>query len=227
MLVLWDIDGTLMTTSGAGSAAFLEAGRELFGERFRLDGVDQLGRLDSVIWRDAAKVSRVEDPDESEIKFRAVYLNCYKYRLVSEPAACVLFPGVVDLIDRLEKQDHVIQGLLTGNYPEIGRMKLEIAGFDLRLFPVRAWGSDARTRPDLVPVALSRLREFNGTVLDSKQVLIIGDTPRDVNCARENGCRSLGVATGKFSRQALEEAGADIAVDDLADVEAILDWIIH
>ncbi|MBW2090790.1 MAG: HAD family hydrolase [Deltaproteobacteria bacterium] len=131
MLVLWDIDGTLMTTSGAGRAAFLEAGRELFGEHFSLEGVDQLGRLDSVIWRDAAKVNRIDDPDESEIKFRPVYLDCYKYRLISEPTACVLFPGVVDLIDRLDKQDQVIQGLLTGNYPEIGRMKLELAGFDL------------------------------------------------------------------------------------------------
>jgi len=226
LLVLWDIDGTLLTTGGAGGAALLETGRELFGEKFTLEGVDRFGRLDSFIWRDIVRVNHIQKPDAWEALFREMYLRLYRRRLVSDPGKCKVFPGVRELIERLDRKGHAGQGILSGNYPEIGAMKLQVAGFDLARFIVCAWGSEALYRPELVPIALSRLFELNRTVLDPEQVVIIGDTPHDVHCARVNGCRSLGVATGTFTRERLQEAGADLVVDDLSGTEEILGWLL-
>ena len=94
------------------------------------------------------------------------------------------------------------------------------------LFPVTAWGSDGKTRRELPPLAMSRHEALTGSVLDPQQVVIIGDTPHDVDCARASGCRSLAVATGRYGADDLAASGADLVVEDLSRTESLVKWIL-
>lgn len=224
-LVLWDIDGTLLTSGGAGLRALADAGRELFGDGFRVEGVPVAGRLDPLIWRDLARLHGMADPDPVEARFRSSYAGHLKRRLSSDGLARAL-PGAHQLVERLADTDAVIQGLLTGNYPETGKLKLAQVNLEVEKFSVCAWGSDGPERRALLPVALGRLAEKTGTRPSADRVLVVGDTPHDIDCARAHGCRSLGVATGTFEVGALREAGADRVVEDLSDADSILEWML-
>lgn len=224
MLVLFDIDGTMLLTERAGVASMLAAGRELFGERFTFDGVEVSGRLDSLIFRDLCRVNGVAETPENHDRFRARYGERLAERLGRDPTARAL-PGVAALLGELRGRGHSTLGLLTGNYPETGRLKISAAGLDPDQFAVAAWGIDGATRRDLPPVAMRRHRELLGREIESHRVLIIGDTPHDVDCAKHNGCRVIGVATGAFNVDALAAAGADRAVPTLADTADLVEWI--
>lgn len=216
MLLLFDIDGTLLLTERAGVASMLLAGRELFGEHFSFDGIEVAGRLDSLIWRDLCARNAVADTPENHDRFRARYGLALADRLVVDPTARAL-PGVAPLLSALRQRDAAVLGLLTGNYPETGRLKIASAGLDPDQFLVAAWGIDAAARRDLPPVAMRRHRELLGRDVAPEQVAIIGDTPHDVDCAKHNGCRVVAVATGSFSVEQLSRAGADLVVETLED----------
>ena len=135
-------------------------------------------------------------------------------------------PGVFALVKDLQEREALTLGLLTGNFPETGGMKLRAGGLDPAWFPVAAWGSDGSSRRDLPAVAMSRYAEHAGNAIQPEDVTIIGDTPHDIDCARAGGCRSLGVATGHSSVNDLAAAGADWAVADLTDTERIVSWLL-
>jgi len=225
MLILFDIDGTLLLTQSAGVHAMDDAGRELYGDQFTMDGIQFSGRLDSLIWKDLVQLNRVDDSDANHDRFRALYGKHLHRRLHESPVA-LLLPGVKDLVHQLTDTKPVTLGLLTGNYPETGRLKIERAGLDPDLFVVAAWGIDGATRRDLPPVAMQRHREQSGHEIAPENVVIIGDTPYDIDCARHNGCRSIGVATGQFEVEELKASGADLAVDDLTDTAELLRWML-
>jgi phosphoglycolate phosphatase len=220
-LVLWDIDGTLLQTEGAGRDAMGAAGEDLQGRAFAMEHIRTSGRLDTDIWRDLARVHGLRDSERLEARFRTAYFGRLKQRLDDGPARCL--PGVLELVTALAGRRGFAQGLLTGNYPETGQLKLASAGLDLERFPIQAWGSDAARRPDLVPVALARAERLLGVRLPAGAVVVIGDTPRDIACAAEHGCRSLAVATGNYGLEAL--GGATRAVRDLSAVPEILAWL--
>lgn len=224
MLILFDIDGTLLLTEGAGIAAMMDAGRELFGSHFTRDGVQFSGRLDTLIWNDLAKLNRIDNHDHHHDTFRAAYGKHLSRRLQENPTAMSL-PGVTELVHRLAALDHLSIGLLTGNYPETGRLKIKAAGLDPDIFTVAAWGCDGATRRDLPPVALQRHHQRTGRKVSPQQTVIIGDTPHDIDCAKAHGCRSIGVATGAFTVDVLRKSGADLAVTNLADVASIIQWL--
>jgi len=226
MLILFDIDGTLLLTQGAGVQAMGDAGRELFGDHFTFDGVEFSGRLDPLIWRDLATRNGVDDPDAHHDRFRATYRSYLERRLTSQRTAIAL-PGVAALIDTLQQHDAITLGLLTGNYPETGRLKIEAVGLKPDIFTVHAWGIDGPTRRDLPPVAMERYCELHGKSIEHERVIIIGDTPHDVDCARHNGCRVLGVGTGAFPASALLDHGADLALDSLQATDEVLDWLLQ
>jgi phosphoglycolate phosphatase-like HAD superfamily hydrolase len=136
------------------------------------------------------------------------------------------FAGVVDLVHALAHEQGVELGLLTGNYPATGRLKVKHAGLDPDLFKVNAFAMDGTTRRDLPPVALARYRERHGSPLDPARAIIIGDTPKDVDCALHNGCRVLGVATGEFAVEALRDCGAHHVVDKLSPIAPVLEWLL-
>jgi phosphoglycolate phosphatase-like HAD superfamily hydrolase len=204
----------------------LDAGRDLYGERFTVDGVEFSGRLDTLIWRDLARINGVVDDDGEHERFRATYGARLAQRLQVTSTAKLL-PGVQALVEQLIATDHAAIGLLTGNYPETGRLKIRSAGLDPDVFKVNAWGCEGGARRDLPPLAMQRHRQLTGRELAGEEVIIIGDTPHDVDCAKAHGCRSIGVATGMFSVEVLRKSGADLALPTLSDTAAILRWMLE
>lgn len=235
MLVLFDIDRTLITSraevkdggsrDGVGMASMVEAGRNLYGPHFTLEGIEIAGRLDALIWRDAAMRNGVNNHEAEHDRFRAEYARILRARL-DAGAPVRLLPGARQLVEEFARLDHLTLGLLTGNYPETGRMKLEAAGLDTSVFKVGAWGCDGESRRALTPVAMQAHREHVGRDVQPHHVIIIGDTPHDVDCAKAHGCRSLAVATGAFTVEQLQRAGADLAVLNLSETNVLIEWAL-
>jgi phosphoglycolate phosphatase len=226
MLILFDVDGTLLLSRGAGMQAMIDAGRELFGDEFTFDRVEFAGRLDPLIWSAAAARNRVADTSENHARFRAAYARHLQARFESDPTAQLL-PGVKALLDRVCRIDDLTPGLLTGNYPETGRLKLVTAGLDPAIFFVCAWGDDAPVRRDLPAIAMRRFEEATGRRIEPAEVIVIGDTPHDIDCAHANGCRAIAVATGPVhSLEELQAHEPELALRDLTDTERVMDWLL-
>jgi phosphoglycolate phosphatase-like HAD superfamily hydrolase len=222
MLVLFDIDGTLLQTGGAGVSSFSQAGKHLYGSRFTLDGVVLAGRLDGSIHRDAAQAAGV-DPSSDE-GFCAEYSKRLGTLLETGARRSEVLPGARAFVNHIATSDVHTCGVLTGNWSQSGRLKLEAAGLDPDRFAVQAWAEDSNTRSGLVEVALRRWRQKGGSG-EGADAVIVGDTPHDVRCGQAHGCRTLAVATGPVDRTELEAAGADRVVDDLEDFSTLLDWL--
>jgi len=225
-LILFDIDGTLLHTQRAGTLSMHSAAKELFGEHFTIDGINIAGRIDPLIWADLARANGIDDFETHHDRFREVYVRHLRQRLAGDPTV-LLLPGVETLVTALRDEPGVTVGLLTGNYPESGRLKIEAAGLDMAAFEVCAWGDDGGSRRDLPLVAIDRHAGRTGTRLEPGRVLVIGDTPHDVDCARAHGCRSLAVATGVYSRDELAACDPDRLEDDLSATGEILEWIMR
>ena len=228
MLVLFDIDATLITTGGVGVKAMIDAGRDLYGPGFTADGIPFAGRLDPLILADMLTLNGQAPTAQAMAVFRATYAQRLPERLAAGTGRAL--PGVLPLLAALEEADGVALGLLTGNFAETGSMKLAACGVDPGRFSIRVWGDESPhtppSREHLPEVGMARYAERHGRRLAGRQVVIVGDTPHDVACARAHGCRSLAVATGQFPVPRLLEAGADHAVATLEDTPAIRDWIV-
>lgn len=229
-LLLFDIDATLLATGGLGVRAMQEAGGELFGPRFTTAGLDFAGRLDPLLVRELFVNNSLTLTHDREREFRSAYGRRLE-RLLADSAGRRPLPGVLALLDRLEREPGVSLGLLTGNFAETGCMKLRAFGIDPARFCVAAWGDDSPhdppARDHLPPVAVQRFQERFGLGLGCGRVTIIGDTPHDVACARVNGCRVLGVATGRYPVQSLAAAGADRVVADLSETDDLATWLLE
>lgn len=224
MLVLFDIDGTLLHSLSAGVHAMRTALQELHGIEADFSKVEVHGRLDTLIWRDLAAVHGYPTCDASHDRFRGAY-SWHLERRLAERNTVERFPGTSELVHAVHGHPELTMGLLTGNYEFTGRLKVRHAGIDPDLFVVNAWAGDAPDRRGLVPVAMRRYAERTGAPITGDRVVIIGDTPADVDCAHASGARCLAVATGHFGTDALHAAGADLVVDDLRDTERLLAWI--
>lgn len=223
-LVLFDLDGTLMRTRGAGVRAMTRAGRQHFGAEFSLDGMVIAGGLDPNLYDEAARRVGVEDPARHHDGFRDLYLQLLEEELAASPEHVLPLPGIPVLLDLLEELDVAMVGLATGNYRRGAILKLEAAGLDPDRFRVQAFGDDATDRVAMIGVGLERfgLACGNGDEVRASNVVVVGDTPKDVECARGNGCRSLAVATGGYTLEALRGTDADVVVPDLTDPEPLL-----
>jgi phosphoglycolate phosphatase len=223
-LVLFDIDGTLVLTGRAGVRAMKRAMAEVFGVEEALADISMAGRTDWYLLSLAlAQAGRTLSRSELE-RFRAVYVRFLEEEVLERGEGRKgVMPGVRDLLDTLSSRDDVLLGLLTGNFVEAARIKLE--HFDLwRYFRCGAYGDDAEDRNALVPVALERARACDGRRAFTR-IVVIGDTPHDIACAAAAGATSLAVATGGFDVDALRAAGADAVFGNLEDTQAVLDVI--
>lgn len=227
-LVLFDIDSTLIDTSRSGMLAMEDAGRELYGPAFASDGVDYAGRLDPLIVHDLLVRAGVEPTERAHAEFRACY-RVHLGRRLSAPGVGRTLPGIDALLAELRGMGRPSIGVLTGNYRETGSLKLEACGIDPAWFEVQVWGDDSPHRParreHLPPVGMKRFEACFGRAISGADVTIVGDTVHDVSCAKENGCRVLGVATGKYGTDALEAAGADLVLKDLSETARVLDFL--
>jgi phosphoglycolate phosphatase len=221
-LILFDIDGTLVLTGRAGWRAMNRACADEVGHDRALDGVEFAGRTDWSILRDImGKHDKPMDrPMLDKLNRRYVAHLAEEIQLPGKGIKDVM-PGIRPLLDALQQRDDVKLGLLTGNFVDGARIKLEY--FDLwKYFPFGAFGGDAADRNDLVPVAIRRAREAGIADVEPSQVIVVGDTPNDVECARVVGATPVAVATGSYTVEQLRETGADIVFTDLSDTDAFL-----
>lgn len=223
-VVLFDLDGTLLTTAGAGRRALAAAFLDLYGWADACEGVEMPGRTDPAIIR---SVLRERGAPADELDAWRPVADRYVARLPEElarPPAGRLLPGVAPLLDALAGVAGVHVGLLTGNVEEGARLKLARYGIADR-FAFGAYGSDDEIRPRLLPVALVRAAAAAGRGLADARVVVIGDTPYDVEVGRIHRAATIAAATGRYDRDALAAAGADLVLDDLSDLARILDFL--
>jgi phosphoglycolate phosphatase len=230
-LVLFDIDGTLVLTGGAGVRAMARAFDEIVGadsgtrmppQGHALTGIPVAGRTDWSILHDAlARIGRDLDPDLFS-RLRERYVTHLREE-IQHPGTGFngTLPGVPPLLDALQSRDDLYLGLLTGNFRDGAQIKLE--RFDLwRYFRCGAFGDDAADRNALVPVALERAAACGIPGFSSSDVFVIGDTPNDVACAQAVGAVPVGVATGSYTSAQLRACGADIVFETLEDTDAVV-----
>jgi phosphoglycolate phosphatase-like HAD superfamily hydrolase len=220
-IILFDIDGTLVTTGGAGGRAMARAATDIFGLDNGSTSIEMAGRTDSWIVAQIAAQQGVPGGQDLVARFRSVYVGYLLEEIEhSRPNKGVL-PGVTDLVTLLHQRDDVHLGLLTGNFEEGARIKLEHFGL-WSFFDGGAYGDDAEQRTHLFEIALKRIAESGGPVVPPEDVVIIGDTPLDVEVALASGAQSLAVATGPYDTKQLRESGATEAMEDLRDAEGVL-----
>lgn len=217
-LVLFDVDGTLLTCGGHTRPIFARALAEVIGPTPAIDRYDFAGRTDPRIVLDVALAAGFDEPRVRAALpwVRDRYLEILAAEL--PPERVELLPGVADLLARLAGRPGTAVGLLTGNWRGGAEVKLRHAGLGGR-FGFGAFGDDGVERDELPPVALARAAAATGRSFSTAETLVIGDTPHDVACARAHGIRCLAVATGGTSAEALAAAGADRVVADLTEAE--------
>jgi len=224
-LLLFDIDGTLVLTGGAGLRAMTRACEEVIGHADALDGIPVAGRTDWIILHDTlTRLGRDLDRDLFD-RLRDRYVDYLRHEILQPGKGFNgALPGVPDLLEGLHGRDDVYLALLTGNFEAGARIKLE--RFDLwRYFRCGAYGDDAPDRNALVPVAVERASACGIPTLPPADVIVVGDTPHDVACARAAGATAIGVATGGYTADELRACGADVVFDTLRDTKHVIDVI--
>lgn len=227
-LILFDIDGTLLWTDGAGRRAIHQAMLEEMGTAGPIEGYRFDGKTDPQIVRELLKLAEHPEHDAAH-RVGAVcdrYVALLTAELAKSTQATKVFPGVRDLLVALEPYEaagRALVGLLTGNLERGAALKLRSAGIDPARFPVGAFGSDSHRRPELPALAAQRAAQRTGRTFSGHDIVIVGDTPDDVACGRPVGARTVAVATGFFDAPALRAAGADYVFEHLGDTQAVLD----
>lgn len=220
--ILFDIDGTLVLTGRAGMRAMNRACAETVGHANALNGVAVAGRTDWIILHDVMANHGLSLDLARLDALRRLYITHLAEEIL-RPGEGVkdVMPGIRELLGHLHARPDVALGLLTGNFEDGARIKLEY--FDLwKYFPVGAFGGDSADRNELVPVALRRACERGIADLPPSRVLVVGDTPHDVACAHAVGAIAVAVATGGYSVDRLRETGADYVFTDLSETSAFL-----
>jgi phosphoglycolate phosphatase-like HAD superfamily hydrolase len=213
--VLFDIDGTLITTGGASDRAWKRAFKELHDVDVDVPAVTGKGVPDPEVGRVVFKAALGREPTEEEAD------TLMRRRLDYLPEEVANSPGfkvqdcVVELLDKLI-DDGVLLGLTTGNVEEAAHIKLQRANLN-RFFSFGGYGSDSPDRTELTKKALERAELVSGRSLDLEHCLACGDTPRDIEAGHGAGIRVVGVATGEFTVEELKEAGADAAITSFCE----------
>lgn len=218
-IILWDIDGTLLESGGAGVTAIVRTARELHGQDLSLAELDYRGRTDSLIVRQIFTRFQIPWSEENLTRFRNRYLQ-YLQEEISRSSGRV-YPGVERLLSTIQERAGWRQGLLTGNFERGARIKLAHFGLE-RFFSFGAFGDRWECRNELARSAMQLLRERWGDALSARQVFLIGDTPHDVVCAQAIGAYSIAVATGGYSLSELAGSRPTMLLPDLEQFEPLL-----
>ena len=226
-LVLFDIDGTLLNSEGLGRASMQRALGEIFGSpgnpAYRYDG-----KTDKQIVRD---VMRLEGHSDEHIDSRMetlilLYLEGLRIGAKSGNFKVRPHEGVLELLDVLEARKDVVLGLLTGNVEAGARVKLTAAGINPDRFRVNAFGSDHEHRPELPAIAQRRATEVLGLDIAGDRLIVIGDTPADIECGRSLGAKAIGVATGYYSVEQLQKHDPYAVFPSLGNTQQVLEKIL-
>lgn len=226
-LILFDIDGTLLWTAGAGRRAIHRALLDEMGTAGPIDGYRFDGKTDPQIVRELLELAGHPE-HSSQDRITAVcrrYVDLLTVELAKPNQTTKIYPGIQDLLTALEPyeaDDRALVGLLTGNVETGAALKLRSAGLDFGRFAVGAFGSDSHRRSDLPAIAAKRAAERTGRRFTGADIVVVGDTPDDVACARPMNARTVGVATGFYDTAALRAAGATHVFENLEDTQAVL-----
>jgi phosphoglycolate phosphatase-like HAD superfamily hydrolase len=225
VLVLWDIDHTLIETRGVGGQIYADAFRAVTGHR--LEKMPELsGRTEPVIFQEALKTHGINDSDDLYAQFAAEQARGYAERIGELRTTGRALPGAANALRALHQRDDTLQSVLTGNTREAANIKLQAFGLDSYLrMDLGAYGTDADDRPSLVGIARHRADTALGLRFSPENTILIGDTPNDVKAAQEGNARVIAVATGNDTMADLAAAGADTVLPDLTDSDALLSAI--
>ncbi|MGD2048564.1 MAG: HAD family hydrolase [Chloroflexota bacterium] len=225
-LLLFDIDGTLIRTSKVGRQVMKMALEEVIGSAGQIESYPFAGKTDRGIIFDLL----------TEIGLSDRQINQYLPDVYSRMAKLGktlfyqdgLFPcaGILELISQLSQRTDTMLGLQTGNIQPTAHIKLDAAGLVASSFLFGAYGSDSAKREELIPFALERATEVSGRKPQLADVIVIGDTPSDIECAKANGVKSIAVATGTYSSTTLAQYDPDILLDDLSDTFKAIDLMV-
>ncbi|MEL7471759.1 MAG: HAD hydrolase-like protein [Planctomycetota bacterium] len=232
MLVLFDIDGTLLLSEGVGMGSIEAAGRRLHGPAFRASDVKPGGGIDPVLLREVLARNGVEPTRQAIQDLRRAY-EAELAEALSVRNTVQALPGAAELVARVAQAGDMTTGLLTGNYEATGSLKLTHGGFAVETFEIRVWGDDSPECPfegdprreHLPEVARDRYHARFERSLRDRDVVIIGDTERDIEAARAVGARVIAVSTGHVPAGTLESFGPDRVIESLEDTASILAWI--
>jgi len=219
-LILFDIDETLIDSGKAGIRALNSAFAELFGIEDAFENVKMAGMTDIQIMKEGLRINGLSDGNVRVNDVINQYLSNLR-KEIENPWKKVK-PGVFEILDNLISES-VPLGLLTGNLETGANIKLASFGLQ-KYFPAGAFGSDNEDRDKLLPIAISKFSEL-GVNTSPERCVVIGDTPRDVRCAKVHNAFCIATATGPYSKEALADAGADLVVDNLREKEACLNFI--
>jgi len=217
-ILLFDIDGTLVRTGGAGKVAMEAALCEEFGIPLTIEDVPYSGRTDLAIGRDLLIAHGIDPTLENQSRLHEGYLSRLPTALTKNVGE--VCPGIAELIDDLRVRSNVLLGLLTGNVRRGAEQKLGHYGLWSH-FACGGFGDDCYDRDDVARAAIKSVGGHLSEV-DLNEVWVIGDTPLDVSCARAVGAKVIAVATGWHPIEELDKTGADLVLKDLADTKAVL-----
>src|SRR5213082_1352952 len=221
-LLLFDIDGTLIHSGGAGVEALKRALTERFGIKDDLHDIEIAGMTDSGIVISILKKHQIPTTADNIAAFLDSYVHFLSLELPRRKGK--LLPGVLELLESLKTRPHVVLALLTGNVSRGARLKLEHYGV-WHFFEFGAFADDHRDRNELGRFARARAKEKHGREFAASEIDVIGDTPRDIACGKALGARTVAVATGTWSRDELAKYHPNFLIDDLSDVETIVDTL--
>ena len=221
-LLLFDIDGTLIHSGGAGIQALICAFKERFGVDDDLEDIEIAGMTDSGIVLSILNKHKIPTTSENMSAFLDSYVHFLSLELPRRKGK--LLPGVLELLERLKTRPHVVLALLTGNVSRGARLKLEHYGV-WHFFEFGAFADDHRDRNELGRFARARAKEKHGREFAASEIDVIGDTPRDIACGKALGARTIAVATGRWGRHELAKHHPDFLIDDLSNVGTIMDTL--
>src|SRR5205809_2560382 len=203
--VLFDVDGTLISTGGAGARSWRRAFDELHGIPADIGKYTDAGMTDPVVARLTFESAVGRKPSPQELAtVMAAYLDWLPHEVEHSEKYRVL-DGAEGLLKRLGREKGILLGITSGAVEAAAHIKLSRTGFN-RYFPFGGYGSDSGVRVELTTRALERGGMLLGHPLDPKKTIVVGDTPKDLDAAHGAGCVALGVATGHYSREQLDEA---------------------
>jgi phosphoglycolate phosphatase len=218
-LLLWDIDGTLISTGAAGQRAIVLATAQRFGGSGDLDGVEIAGRTDTGIAHQIFAKHGEPVTEESMRLFLDLYLEILAHELPRSKGR--VLPGVLELLKRAESRPDTVLGLLTGNLRRGAQLKLE--HYQLwHFFAFGAFADDHHDRNELGAFALKRAQEETGGKFGPEQVDVIGDTGHDIACGKAFGARTIAIATGSWPGERLAQYAPAFLFDDLSNVDDVI-----
>lgn len=218
--VLFDIDGTLIDPGGAGRRSVCKAFDQAFSIRDAFAGVTMAGKTDIQIIKEGLSIHGLSSGDGVLASIVSQYIGNLRIEINNKGKH--VMPGVVGLLNALKTTDGYWLGLLTGNIERGARIKL--GAFDLnKYFPIGAFGDDNEDRNRLLPIAVEKLRKVENIDINYSDCIVIGDTPKDVQCSKPFGATSIVVSTGPYSYESLLEAGADYVLRDLSHAMDLID----